>query len=184
MTDQQILELYWVRDEQAIVQTDRLYGNRLFSLADRILRCTEDAQEAVSDTYLKAWETIPPQRPVYFFAYLSKICRNIALGRLDWRNAAKRKAQIVTITAEMENCIPDPKQQMESAERELGALLNRFLEGLSRESRVIFLRRYWYADSIEEIALRYHISQSKVKTRLHRTRTQLRAFLKSEGVYL
>ena len=97
-------------------------------------------------------------------------------------NAAKRKAIIVSITEEMANCIPDPSNRFDSQEEDLGDALNRFLAMLSKESRVIFLRRYWFADSIEEIAIRYHISQSKVKTRLYRTRNQLRVFLEKEGI--
>ena len=182
MTDQEIIDLYWEREEQAIRETDKAYGHKLYSLSWRILRSEEDAEENVSDTYMKAWNTIPPQRPVYFFAYLAKICRNFALGRLDWMNAAKRKAIIVSITEEMVNCIPDPSNRLDSQEEDLGDALNRFLAMLSKESRVIFLRRYWFADSIEEIAIRYHISQSKVKTRLYRTRNQLRVFLEKEGI--
>lgn len=184
MTDEQILDLYWSRNEQAIEETARVYGGRLHILADRILHNHEDAEESVNDTYMKAWNTIPPQRPVYFLAYLSKICRNFALGKLDWNNAAKRKAQIVTITAEMENCIPDPKQVEMPGEEGIGQLLNTFLQTLPRESRVIFLRRYWYADSIAEIADRYNISQSSVKVRLYRMRQKLQTFLSNEGVYL
>ena len=107
MEDSQIIELYWTRSEEAIQETDRAYGRKLHALADKILHNLEDAEENVSDTYMKAWDTIPPRRPDYFFAYLAKICRNFALDRLDWRNAAKRKAEVVTLTQEMELCIPD-----------------------------------------------------------------------------
>lgn len=182
MEDAKIIDLFWARDEQAIVQTQQAYGGRLLSLAERILHNREDAEESVSDTYMKAWETIPPQRPVFFFAYLAKLCRNFALGRLDWQNAAKRKAEVVSLSDELQLCIPgaDMEKTLESAE--LGQLLNRFLEGLSRDNRVIFLRRYWYADSVEEIANRYGMSQSKVKTQLMRLRARLRVFLEQEGV--
>lgn len=182
--DSEIIERYWARDEQAIQETDRVYGRKLYALADRILQNQEDAEESVSDTYMKAWETIPPQRPNYFFPYLAKLCRNFALGRLDWRNAAKRNAEVVTLTREMELCIPDPSYDKRLEGEEIGEALNRFLEGLSRESRMIFMRRYWYTDSISQIAARYGISESKVKTRLHRTRAQLYAFLKKEGIYV
>lgn len=182
MTDSQIIELYWARNEEAISQTDAAYGKKLHTLADRIVQNFEDAQECVSDTYLKTWQTIPPQRPNYFFAYLARICRNFALGVLDWKSAAKRKGELVELTAQMEACIPDPAHERKMEGQELGKLLNRFLEGLSYENRVIFLRRYWYLDTIEEIADRYGFSQSKVKTQLHRTRTKLHAFLEKEGV--
>ena len=182
MTDAQIIELYWARNEDAIKETDLAYGTKLHILADRIVQNREDAQECVSDTYLKTWDTIPPQRPSYFFAYIAKICRNFALGVLDWKSAAKRKGEVVNLTAEMEACIPDPQHERRIEGEELGAVLNRFLESLSYESRVIFLRRYWYLDTIAEIADRYGISESKVKTQLHRTRAKLHSFLAKEGI--
>lgn len=182
LTDSQIIELYWARDEEAIKQTDYVYGKKLHYLAQRIVQDFEDAQECVSDTYLKTWDTIPPQRPNYFFAYLAKICRNFALGVLDWKSAAKRKGEVVQLTQEMEACIPDPRHERKLEGEELGEVLNRFLESLSYENRVIFLRRYWYLDTIEEIAGRYGFTQSKVKTQLHRTRTKLHDFLNKEGI--
>ena len=182
MTDSQIIELYWARKEEAIKETDLRYGKKLHSLADKIVRNFEDAQECVSDTYLKTWDTIPPKRPEYFFAYLAKICRNFALGVLDWKSAAKRKGEIVSLTAEMETCIPDPQHERKLEGEELGECLNRFLETLSRDNRVIFLRRYWYMDSIADIASHYGMTESKVKTQLHRTRTKLHSFLEKEGI--
>lgn len=184
MEDSQIIDLYWARDEQAIQETDISYGRKLQTLAVRILQCNQDAEESVSDTYMKAWNTIPPQRPNYLFAYLAKICRHFALGKLDWNNAAKRKADIISLTDEMQLCIPDRSREADLEGEEIGRALNRFLEGLTQESRIIFLRRYWFADSIEEIAARYGITQSKVKTRLHRTRVKLHSFLESEGIYV
>ena len=182
MTDAQIIELYWDRNEQAIQETDCVYGRKLHGLADRIVQNFEDAQECVSDTYLKTWDTIPPKRPEYFFAYIAKICRNFALGVLDWKSAAKRKGEVVALTQEMEACIPDPQHQRKLEGQELGEVLNRFLEGLSQDNRVIFMRRYWYLDTIAEIAIRYGISESKVKTQLHRTRAKLHSFLAKEGI--
>ena len=182
MTDAQIIELYWKRNEDAIKETDHAYGSKLHYLAQRIVQDFEDAQECVSDTYLKTWETIPPKRPEYFFAYIAKICRNFALGVLDWKSAAKRKGEVVALTQEMEACIPDPQHERKLEAEELGEILNRFLGSLSSENRVIFLRRYWYLDSVAEIARRYGFSESKVKTQLHRTRSKLHAFLAKEGI--
>lgn len=182
MEDKKIIDLYWARNEDAIAETDAAYGRPLHTLADRILRSPEDAQESVNDTYFKAWETIPPQRPNYFFAYLAKICRHFALGKLDWKNAAKRKAEVVELTREMELCIPDESRDRELERKEMGRLLNGFLAGLSVESRRIFLRRYWYVDTVAEIAQRYSISESKVKTQLHRTRKKLSDYLAKEGI--
>ena len=182
MEDAKIIDLYWARNEEAIRQTDAAYGRRLFVLAEKIVQSHEDAEESVSDTYLKAWETIPPQRPQYFFAYLAKICRHFALGKLDWKNAAKRKAEIVALTQEMETCIPDGSRDASAEGKEIGRAMNRFLETLPAESRLIFMRRYWFCDSIAEISARYHISESKVKTRLHRLRMQLSTYLAKEGI--
>ena len=182
MTDSQIVALFWERNEDAIRETDARYGRRLFAVSDKILHIREDAQECVNDTYWKAWDTIPPQRPNYFYAYLAKICRNFSLMRLQWDAAAKRQAEIIGLTQELEQCIPDPSHDRKAEGAEIGQILNRFLERLSPESRLIFLRRYWYTDSIAEIAARYQISQSKVKTQLHRTRKKLRQFLVKEGI--
>ena len=182
MTDTEIIELYWSRNEDAIRETDAVYGRRLQALSERIVQNFEDAQECVSDTYLKTWDTIPPKRPEYFFAYLAKICRNFALGVLDFKSAAKRKGEVVALTQEMECCIPDPQHERRLEGEELGEVLNRFLESLSVDNRVIFLRRYWYLDTVAEIAHRYGMTESKVKTQLHRTRTKLHSFLAKEGI--
>ena len=182
MEDAKIIELYFARNEEAIRQTDAAYGRKLFSLADRILRDPQDSEEAVSDTYLKTWETIPPKRPTYFYAYLAKLCRFFALGKLDWKTAAKRKAEVVSLTDEMALCIPDRRKEAEVEAKEIGRAMNLFLESISQESRVIFLRRYWFCDTIAEIAGRYGISESKVKMRLLRTRNQLAEFLSREGI--
>ena len=181
MEDAKIIDLYFARSEDAIAQTHAAYGRPLFSLADRILHDPQDSEEAVNDTYLKTWETIPPKRPTYLYAYLAKICRFFALGKLDWKTAAKRKAEVVSLSEEMALCIPDRQRELEVAERELGRAMNAFLAGISQESRVIFLRRYWFCDTIAEIAQRYGISESKVKMRLHRTRAQLASYLNKEG---
>lgn len=182
MTDAQIIALFWARNEDAIRQTDTAYGRKLYAISDKILRSAQDAEESVSDTYMRAWETIPPQKPNYFFAYLAKICRNFSLGRLEWNSAAKRNADVVSLTQEMEQCIPDRSHERKLESEEIGRVLNQFLDSISLESRLIFMRRYWYTDSIQEIAARYNISQSKVKTQLHRTRNKLQLFLESEGI--
>ena len=107
MEDADIIDLYFARNEDAIRQTDISYGRRLNILAQRMLHSREDAEESVSDTYLAAWESIPPHRPSFFFAFLAAICRNLSLNKLDWKLAAKRRAEVVTLTEEMETCIPD-----------------------------------------------------------------------------
>ena len=182
MTDDQIIELYWVRNEQAVACTDHAYGHKLQNVAGRILNSREDSEECVSDTYLKAWNTIPPQRPTYLFAFLAKICRHLAFGKLDWENAQKRKAEVVTLSDELQLCIPDLVWERKMEAQEIGYLLSEFLAATPQESRVVFLRRYWYGDSVVEIARRFGFTQSKVKTSLHRTREKLRVFLEKEGI--
>lgn len=182
MEDSKIIEMLLARNEDGIKHMDDTYGRRLFVLADNIVRNSQDAEESVSDTYMKAWNTIPPKRPVHLFAYLAKICRNFALKKLDWKAAAKRNADIVSLTEEIENCIPDASREREMEARELGELLDAFLRSLSDENQMVFLRRYWHMDTIEEIAVRYGISQSAVQMRLIRTRSKLATYLAKEGI--
>ena len=182
MEDSKILELFFARNENAIKQVDDTYGRRLFVLAERIVKNDQDAEESVSDTYMKAWATIPPKKPVHLFAYLAKICRNFALKKLDWKAAAKRNAEVVSLTQEMESCIPDVARDREMEARELGRILDAFLRTLSKENQMVFLRRYWYVDTIAEIAARYGISESAVQMRLIRTRNKLAEYLAKEGI--
>lgn len=182
MEDREIIALFFARDEEAIRQTDLRYGTRLRALAERIVRSTEDAQENVNDTYFQAWQTIPPQRPARYFAYLAKICRNFALDTLDWRAAAKRSAEIVSLTRELENCIPDNRGEQALEGRELGRLVDAFLAEQSKENRMIFVRRYFYADSVGEIAKRFAMKEGTVSARLHRIREKLADYLSKEGI--
>ena len=192
MEDEQIIELFFARDETAIQETAAVYGTRLQQLAAGIMRDAEDAAEILNDTYWRAWNTIPPNRPDHFFAYLAKICRNLSFDRLDRSNAKKRSAQLTVLTQEMEACIPGAgrragvEEELEARmeAEQIGRLLGCFLDGLPQESRLIFMRRYWYADSVQDIAGRYGISESKVKTRLHRIRKKLRSYLESEGIHV
>lgn len=182
MNDDQIINLFFARNEDAIQQTAYQYGTRLQSMAVNIVQDTQDAEESVNDTYLKAWDTIPPTKPGHFFAYLAKICRYISFGKLDWKNAAKRKAEVVALTQEMEECIPGSWQDAQMESKELSRILSAFLRTQTPENRMIFVRRYWYADSISQIAQRYEINESAVTMRLRRTRDKLAEYLKKEGI--
>lgn len=184
MEDAKIIELFWARNEEAIAQTDAAYGRKLYVLANRILNNREDAEESVSDTYMKTWESIPPQRPTYFYAFIASICRHLSFHRLDWRQAAKRNAEMIRLTDELERCIPDTRRNQEMESEELRTVMNDFLESLPKESRLIFMRRYWYGDTIAEIAARYGITKSKVKMQLSRTRSKLRTYLEKEGIHV
>lgn len=184
--DKTIIEMFFSRNEKALQETEQKYGKNLSYLAYHILRNQEDAEEAVSDTYLNAWNSIPPQKPASLFAYLAKLCRNNALDKLDRKHAQKRNAEIVALSEEMEMCIPDNLHSMENSlnENEISEYINEFLKTLSKENRIIFMRRYWFSESIKEIADNNNLSQSKVKTSLHRTRKKLRDFLERKEFYI
>jgi len=182
VSDDQIIELFWKRNEDAIAETDAAYGRKLRILSNRILQNQEDTEEVVSDTYMKTWGSIPTHRPQYFYAYIAAICRHLSLNVLNWNQAAKRRAEIVSITDEMERCIPDPGQERALRGKEIGKALDGFLETLPKDSRIIFLRRYWYAESVADIAKRFGMTESKVKMQLHRTRGKLKDYLEKEGI--
>ena len=181
MDDEQIIALYFARSEEAIRQTDAVYGRKLHSLSDRILRSREDAQECVNDTYLNTWNAIPPRHPTHFFAFLAAACRNLSLIRLDCLKARTIHAEVLCLSEEMELCIPDTRREQELENQELGRMLTAFLEGLPRESRLIFLRRYWYGESLGEIAAADHSTENRIAGILFRTRKKLKAHLEKEG---
>lgn len=184
MTDEQMIALLWNRNEDVIPEIDAVYGRRLRGISNRILQNREDAEEVVNDTYMKTWDTIPTNRPRYFYAYIAAICRHLSLNLLDWNQAAKRKAEIVAITDEMETCIPDSSGENAIRGKEIARVMDAFLGTLPKESRILFLRRYWYADSVASIAKRYGMTESKVKMQLLRTRSKLRDYLEQEGIQI
>lgn len=184
MEDDKIIALYLARNEDAILHTKDKYGKRLYYLAGKITNAAEDAEECENDTYLRTWDTIPPQKPRYLFAYLARLCRNLALDKVDWSNAVKRKADIVCLTEEMSQCIPDRFRQKELEDRELGRTLDAFLRTLPEDHKTVFLRRYWYADTVREIAANLGIKESTVQMRITRTKTKLKLYLEREGYKL
>lgn len=186
MEDQQIVELFWRRDEKAIAETAKKYGSYCFSIAVRILHNAEDAEESVNDTYNGAWNTMPPHRPAILSTFLGKIARRTALKHYRQNNTEKRGGGELTITLEeLGECISSGRQLDEELEvKELAAVIDRFLSKLPITERRVFLRRYWYLDSVTEIATRFGFSQSKVKMILKRTRDKLMQQLKKEDVWL
>lgn len=185
MEDQLIIDLYFARDERAITETSGKYGRLLRSIAFGILKSMEDAEECESDTYLKAWNIIPPTRPTAFQAFLAKITRNLSLDRYDSLHAAKRGAgEVPLMIEELEECIPDESASStddESNDEELKRILDKFLETLPQDARKIFMRRYFFGDSVNEIADRLGFGKSKVKMTLSRTRDSLKVLLEKEG---
>lgn len=181
MDDKAIIELFWQRSENAIHIVDTKYGAMCRGIARNLLRCEEDAEECVNDTYHGLWNTIPPERPEKLPAFIAKITRNLAMKRLAYRNAAKRAAVIIPFE-ELNACISSdlhPEQIMEG--KELSRILDEFLDTLEPDSRNMFLRRYWFFDSISQIAKGFGVSESKVKTRLFRVRNQLKEYLAREA---
>lgn len=182
MEDREIIAGLFRREDSALGDLQEKYGPRLLRLAGRFLKSREDAEEAVSDAYLRTWNTIPPQKPEHLLAYVSQLCRYAALEKVDWLTAQKRSAPVVELTEELSQCLPDPGPEREQEGRELGEALNGFLGTLDRERRVIFLRRYWYGDSIRDIAARCGVGESKVKTTLYRLRKALKDYLEKEDI--
>lgn len=184
MEDNKIVDLYWQRDEEAIKQTANKYGNYCYSIAYNILSNNEDAQECLNDTYLGAWNAIPPHRPKILATFLGKITRRIALNKWRIKDAKKRGGGEVALSFdELEQCIGDNNSVSEEiAEQELIDMINDFLKTVSESDRKIFVCRYFYFESIEEIALRFIFTQSKVKMSLKRTRDKLKDYLLKRGV--
>lgn len=186
MDDSKIVDLYLTRDETAIGYTSEKYGIRLRTLANGIVKDFQTSEECENDTYARAWNTIPPNEPrSYLYAYLAKIIRNISLNCCRDRARLKRNAFICELSEEMEQCIPAPDDnEIRLDEAELKDLINGFLCTLSEEKRIVFLRRYWYLDSVADISRRRAISEGKVKSILFRCRNQLRKYLEKEGYTL
>ena len=183
MDDKGIIDLYFSRNQDAIAQTDKKYGRYCYSIAYNILTNKEDAEESVSDTYMTAWRAIPPRRPSVLSTFLGKIIRHISIDRWRERSASKRGGGEVTLALEeLEDCVAGRQNvEMEYERKELIRAYVKFLDALPVTERRVFLRRYWYVDSIETIAKEFGFSQSKVKTMLHRTRAKLRKTLWEEG---
>lgn len=186
MDDQQIIELHWKRSEAAVLQTLKQYGGYCRRISLNILGNIQDADECVNDACMHAWSAIPPNRPEVFRIWLGKVTRNLSLDRHKKGKAQKRGGGSAELLfSELEECIPGhsgPEKQLEDAE--IANQISVFLRGRAQESRTIFLRRYYYGDSIRDIAERMDVSESKVKTSLLRTRRALKAELEKEGVRL
>ena len=183
MDDKQILELYWARSEQAIVETGRKYGAPVRRVTLNILRDEQDADECVNDTWLGAWNSIPPQRPDPLLTYLCKIARNAALSRRRANLAQKRNSSFDVALEELEACLaaPDsPEGELEA--RDLAAAINGFLTRLSYEDRYVFVRRYWYGDELSRIADQMGGQSHRLSVRLSRTRNKLKDYLEKEGL--
>lgn len=186
MKDNEIIDLYWSRDEAAITATADTYGNYCYSIAYNILYNNEDAEECVNDTWLNAWKSIPPQRPNRLSTYLGKITRNLSIDRYKSMTAKKRgMGQVELALSELEGCVPaqtDTEQIVD--EMALADAIEAFLRAQPKAERNIFVGRYWYLYSIRDLAKANRMSESKVASLLHRMRKKLKLYLEEEGIFL
>ena len=184
MDDTQIVELYWERKECAIEETATKYGSYCHSIAENILHNEDDAKESVNDTWLDAWNSMPPHRPSVLSTFLGKLTRRISIDK--WRHSTAKKrgdGQLPLVLSELEDCISDGKCIEEETERKLlGEVIASFVKSLPETEQKVFLCRYWYMDSVSSIASRFRFSESKVKSMLYRSREKLRVRLEKEGL--
>ena len=183
MTDAQIVEMYWKRNEQAISVTAEKYGTYCYSVAYGVLHNEEDSKESVNDTYMSAWNSMPPHKPGILKTFLGKITRRLSIDRWRRKNAEKRGGEIAEVLDELSECISpigDPIAEMEK--EMLDKTINTFVRELKDTEQRVFLCRYWYAKSVKEIAKLFGFSESKVKVMLMRTRNKLKARLETEGL--
>lgn len=187
MEDSKIIDLYWQRSEAAIGETAKKYSRYCHSISFNILHNAEDAEECVNDTYLNAWNAMPPRRPNCLTTFLGRITRNLSLDRFKRYSAEKRGGgQTELALDELDEAVPAAAADVEEAigERELSQLLDKFLAGLPREKRIMFVRRYWYLMPIRIIAEQMGMNEKRVNSALFRLRKRLRAYLEREGVAL
>lgn len=185
MDDSRIIDLFYERSEQAIAELSQKYGSTCMMVANNILNNLRDAEECVNDAYLGTWNTIPPQNPNPLLSYVCRIVRNLAIKKYHSNTAAKRNSIYDVALDELDNCFPaQASVESEFDSDEVGRSLDRFLRSLDQGERVLFLRRYWFSDSISDLAQLFHTSNHNVSVRLSRTREKLRKHLSQEGVYL
>ena len=182
LNDDEIIARYFSRDEAAIAATSEKYGEQCYGASYNILRIREDAEECVSDSYLRVWNSVPPERPQSLKCYLLKIVRNISLDRLRFLKRKRRARELEISFSELENILPDSQVPNECELSDLAELLNAFLETLELDAQVIMVARYWHLMPISGISSRYGFSQSKVKTSLTRSREKLRKYLSERGL--
>ena len=183
MTDEEIINLFFERSEQAISELAKKYGSVVGRVARNILNNEEDTKECVNDTWLGVWNSIPPNRPDPLQTYVCKIARNLATKRYHANSAKKRDSQYDLALEDLEECVPTRNTVEDTvAAKELTEIINRFLDTLSYEDKFVFMRRYWYSDSLPEIAKMAGMSYNSVAVRLHRVKGKLKKLLRKEGV--
>ena len=183
MEDSAIIALYFDRNEDAIRETDKKYGAFCRKVAFNILSVNEDTEECISDTYMKVWNLIPPERPIKFMAWLGKIVRNTALGMYTKLHAKKRFNGMELMLDELSDCIPsDVSLEKELEDKEITETINTWLKSISTEERYLFTRRYWYGDAVNELAKQQKVSPHTITQRLYRIRERLKVYFEKEGI--
>lgn len=185
MDDHTIIELFFERSEQAIVELSKKYGAVCNSVAYNILNNRLDSEECVNDAYLAVWHAIPPQRPNPLLSYVCRIVRNLALKKYHANTALKRNSIYDVCLDEIAHCFPSPSSVEEEIDAlEVAKMIDQYLETLDQQSRIMFIRRYWYSDSIEDLANLFHMSKHNVSVHLYRIRKNLKKYLIQEGASL
>lgn len=185
MDDTAIIDLYFERSQSAVRESQNKYGSYCRTISMNILRCREDTDECLSDTWMNAWNTIPPQRPACLSAFFGKIVRNISLTLWRKKNSQKRKSNEASLCLdELAECIPERDGGSFAEDMELRDALDRFLEALDQNARIIFMKRYWYIIPVKKIADELAMNEGAVKMSLLRTRKKLRQYLEEEGIDL
>lgn len=182
MEDSQIVRLFFQRSETALAALQQKFGGLCRSVISHILTDPRDVEECISDTYLRIWNSIPPERPAQLSSYLARIARNAALDRYDYNSAQMRSSALTLAFEELEGCLPAGDAGSDS--QLFSEFMDSFLRAQSKDSRIFFVRRYWYGESIREIAAACHCGEEKVKTSLYRTRNKLRSAMIEEEIYL
>lgn len=183
LDDSKIIDLFFERSEQAIIELSQKYGHICSKVASNILNNELDVEECVNEAYLAAWNTIPPQNPKPLLTYICRIVRNLSIKKYHSNTALKRNTYYDVVLNEIEGCIPSATTvEDEYSTKELAHSIDRFLDTLDKENRIIFVRRYWYSDSISDIAEKLQISNHNVSVKLSRTRKKLKRYLMKEGI--
>lgn len=183
LQEQQIIGKLFARSEDAFSDMEEVYGKLCSRLIGQILnQDQEDVKECMNDVYLGVWNTIPPEKPQSLQAYICKIARNLALKRLEYHTSQKRHGTVLSLQEELDACLPPAKNDYD--ELELAEIMNQFLETLDTESRALFVRRYWYAEPIEELAADFGYSKNHISVKLGRIRKKLKKYLEQEEIYV
>jgi len=183
MEDTLIIELFFQRNEKAIEETKNKYGKYCFTIANNILKNYEDSEECVSDTYIKTWQSIPPQKPSDFKAWIGRVTRNIAINKWKYNHRKKRHDTPYILMSELDECIPSGFTIDDQIDKnELGRLISIWLRGLTKENQALFIQRYWFGFEIRELSKKFGISSSNLSSRLHYLRSALRKYLEKEDI--